>query len=44
VKLARLRRPKITWLPSYADYTPKTNMVIILGMTHTLREKHEQEE
>jgi hypothetical protein len=35
VKLARLRRPKITFSPSYADYRPKTNAVILLDMGHT---------
>jgi hypothetical protein len=38
VKLARLRRPKISCSPSYADYRPKTNPVIILNVSHTLRE------
>jgi hypothetical protein len=39
-KLARLRRPKITCSPSYVDYRPKTNAVILLDMGHTLREEH----
>jgi hypothetical protein len=34
VKLARLRRPKITCSPSYKDYRPKINAVI-LDMGHT---------
>jgi hypothetical protein len=34
VKLPRLR-PKITCSHSYADYRPKTNAVILLGMGHT---------
>jgi hypothetical protein len=38
MKLARLRKPKITCSPSYADYRPKTNAVILLDMGHTLRE------
>jgi hypothetical protein len=43
VKLARLRKPKITCSPSYADYRPKTNAVILLNMGHTLRENtHER--
>jgi hypothetical protein len=29
-KLARLRRPKIVWSPSYADYRPKENCMISL--------------
>jgi hypothetical protein len=36
-KLARLRRPEIICSPSYADYRPKTNAVILLDMGHTLR-------
>jgi hypothetical protein len=42
-KLARLRRPKIACSPSYADYRPKTNAVI-LDMGHTLRGKHTWEQ
>jgi hypothetical protein len=38
VKLARLTRPKIICSPSYADYIPKTNAVILLDTGHTLRE------
>jgi hypothetical protein len=37
VKLAKLRRAKITRSPSYVDYRPKTNAVILLNMGHTLR-------
>jgi hypothetical protein len=37
MKLARLRRPKITCSPSFSDYRPKTNTVILLDMSHTLR-------
>jgi hypothetical protein len=46
VKLARLRRSKITLVdsPSYVDYRPKTNAVILLDMGHTLREEHTWEE
>jgi hypothetical protein len=32
VKLARLRRPKATCSPSYADYKPKTNVEILWDM------------
>jgi hypothetical protein len=39
IKLARLRRPKIACSPSFADYRPKTNAVI-LHMGHTLRGEH----
>jgi hypothetical protein len=38
VKLARLRRPKLACSPTYADYRPQTNAVILLDMGHTLRE------
>jgi hypothetical protein len=44
VKLARLRRPKITCSLSYADFRPKTNAVILLDMGHSLREEYIQEE
>jgi hypothetical protein len=37
VKLVRLRRLKIVCSPSYEDYRPKTNAVILLDMGHTLR-------
>jgi hypothetical protein len=37
MKLVRLRRPKIVYSPSYADYRPKTNVVILLDSGHTLR-------
>jgi hypothetical protein len=35
VKLVRLRRLKIKCSPSYADYRPKTNGIILLDMDHT---------
>jgi hypothetical protein len=44
VKLARLRRPKITCSPSYADFRPKTNAVILLDMGHTPRGECVQED
>jgi hypothetical protein len=44
VKLVRLRRPKIICSPSYVDYNPKTNAVILLDMGHTLRGEYIQEE
>jgi hypothetical protein len=37
VKIARLRRPKIICSPSYVDFRPKTNAVILLDMGHMLR-------
>jgi hypothetical protein len=43
VELARLRKPKTTYSPSYADYRPKTNAVILLEMGHTLRGVSAQE-
>jgi hypothetical protein len=41
---ARLRRTKIASSPSYADYRPKTNAVILLDMGHTLRGECAREE
>jgi hypothetical protein len=37
VKLARLRRPKVTCSPSYADVRPKTNTAILWNTGHTKR-------
>jgi hypothetical protein len=42
--LARLRRPKIGCSPSYVDYRPKTNAVILLDLGHTLKGECESEE
>jgi hypothetical protein len=42
--LARLRRPKIVCSPSYVDYRPKTNAVILLNMGHMLKGKCASEE
>jgi hypothetical protein len=36
----RLRRPKISCSPSYADYRSKTNADILLDVDHTLRGEH----
>jgi hypothetical protein len=44
MKLARLRGPKIVCSPSYVDFSPKTNAVILLDIGHTLRGEHIQEE
>jgi hypothetical protein len=44
VKLARLRRSKITFFPSYVDCSPKTNVAIFLDMGHILRGECTQEE
>jgi hypothetical protein len=43
VKLARLRMPKIVFSPSYMDYKPKINAVILLDMDDTLRGECTQE-
>jgi hypothetical protein len=40
MKLARLRKPKITCSFSYVDYRPKTNAVILLDMGHTNGRPH----
>jgi hypothetical protein len=42
--LARLRRQKIIFSPSYVIYRPKTTAVILLDMGHMLRGEHVQEE
>jgi hypothetical protein len=43
LKLARLRSKSVC-SPSYVDFRPKTNAVILLDMGHTLRGEHIQEE
>jgi hypothetical protein len=43
-EVSQLRRPKITCSPSYVDYRPKTNAVILLDIGHTLRGECTQEE
>jgi hypothetical protein len=35
-----LKSPQITCSPSYADYRPKTNAVILLDTRHRLRGTH----
>jgi hypothetical protein len=37
VKLTRLRRLKIAYSPSYVDYRPKPNAVILLDIGYMLR-------
>jgi hypothetical protein len=44
MRLDRLKRPKIVSSPSYMDYRPKTNAVILLNMGHTLKGEHIWEE
>jgi hypothetical protein len=39
-KVSQAQRPKIACSPSYVDYRPKTNAVILLDMGHTLRREH----
>jgi hypothetical protein len=36
-QISYARRPNIVCSPSYEDYRPKTNAVILLDMGHTLR-------
>jgi hypothetical protein len=43
-EVSRLRRPKIVCSPSHADFSLKTNAVILLDMVHMLRGEHIHEE
>jgi hypothetical protein len=43
-EVRQAQKPKITSSPSYADYRPKTNAVILLDMDHTLRGDHTWED
>jgi hypothetical protein len=43
-KLARLRRTEIICSPSYLDFKPKTNAVILLDMGHKLKGEYIQKE
>jgi hypothetical protein len=43
-EVSQVQRPKLTCSPSYADYRPETNAVILLDMGHTLRGEHTQED
>jgi hypothetical protein len=38
--VSQAQRLKITCSPSYADYRPKKNTVILLDMGHALRGEH----
>jgi hypothetical protein len=40
MKLARLRRPKITCSPSHGDCRPKTIALVLLDRGHKLRRTH----
>jgi hypothetical protein len=42
--LVRLRKSKIICSPSYVDFRPKRNAIILLDISHTLRGGHIQEE
>jgi hypothetical protein len=42
-EISQAQRSKITCSPSYADYRPKVNAVILLDMGHTLRGEHTRE-
>jgi hypothetical protein len=44
MKLDRLRRAKIVCSPSYADFRPNTNAVILFDMGHTQSGEYIQEE
>jgi hypothetical protein len=43
-EVSQTQKGKITCSPSYADYRPKPNAVILLDMGHTLRGEHAWEE
>jgi hypothetical protein len=42
-EISQAQLAKITCSPSYGDYIPKINAVILLDMGHTLREECSQE-
>jgi hypothetical protein len=39
-EVSQAQKAKIICSPSYADYRPKTNAVILLDMDHTLKGEH----
>jgi hypothetical protein len=43
-EVSQAQKAKIVFSPSYVDFRPKTNAVILLDMGHTLRGEHVQEE
>jgi hypothetical protein len=43
VKLARLRRPKITCSPSYVDFRSRANIAMWLDLDHMIRGEYIQE-
>jgi hypothetical protein len=43
-EVSQAQKAKNLCSPSYADYRPKTNAVILLDMGHTLRGEHTWEE
>jgi hypothetical protein len=42
-EVSQAQNTKIRIFSSYADYRPKTNVVILLDMGHPLREEHARE-
>jgi hypothetical protein len=43
-KVSQAQKTKIVCSPSYVDFRPKTNAIILLDIGHTLRGEHIQEE
>jgi hypothetical protein len=43
-EVSQAQQAKKPCSPSYTDYRPKTNVVILLDNGHTLREEHTWEE
>jgi hypothetical protein len=42
-EVSQAQKAKLACSPSYVDYRPKTNAVILLDMGHTLRGEHARE-
>jgi hypothetical protein len=43
-EVSQAQKAKIVCSPSYMNFRPKTNAVLLLDMSHTLREENVQEE
>jgi hypothetical protein len=43
-EVSQAKRPKLVYSPSYADFRPKTNAVILFDLGHTLSGGHIHEE
>jgi hypothetical protein len=43
VRSARLRRPKVIFSPSYADFRSRANAAMLLDLDHMTRGEHIQE-